>query len=465
MAAPAFVSYTGHTGNPTTSATVTLPTTAANDILILVAVNAGAITSLTPGGTYSGGAWTSIDSGAGTLQWGGFWWSRCTGNHTGQTVTVSTAVDSCSAAIMRISGALTSGSPIDTNKSGTTIAANGMSLTGFNTTVADTLVVFGIAADDNITIANPTKGATAMDLRGQTSSTGGADSMVGLATLAQAASGATGNFTGNHASALSKRLAAFAITPPAAATLERAAAIAATGLVATAGTGFSVFERATALSASASAASSGMVERPRAASLTATTGLASTPQRDLQRAAAAAASSAVTTQGDVEALRSASLSAASQVQSAAQRDLHRAAGLGAVGAIASAATFWSELERSVLVQATGVVSTAGQTESGSTAHERSAALGAQGVIATAWMLERLRSAAIGAAAGLSATGTVVRLFERMASLSATASLATSGGVPVSRWEIDAEATWAHTAGSVWDPDLQTRRPEDTDANW
>ena len=158
MAAPAFVSATAQTGNATTAPSVTLPTTAANDILILVAVNGGANTAITPGGTYNGGAWTQIGGGGWTSGWGGNFWSRCTGDHSGQTVTY-TSTNSASALVVRISGAATIGSPIDVSTGATLGAVAGGALTGFTTTVADALVVYTGAVDDNQTISAPTKKA------------------------------------------------------------------------------------------------------------------------------------------------------------------------------------------------------------------------------------------------------------------------------------------------------------------
>jgi hypothetical protein len=213
MASPARASFTAHGGNPTTSATVTLPTTAANDILILSAVNGGATAALTTSGTYNGGAWTATGLAAAmTASWGGSWWSRCTGNHSGQTVIVGTATDSCSAGVLRITGAITSGSPLDTNTSATTLTANGLALSAFTTTVAETLVIYAGAWDDNIAPSSVTMGGNAMTLDAF-SSTGGADSGGMISSLAQATAASTGAFAGTHASALSKRLMAFAIKP------------------------------------------------------------------------------------------------------------------------------------------------------------------------------------------------------------------------------------------------------------
>ena len=67
MAVPAWVSSTAQgSGTATTTSTVTLPTTAADDILILQAVNGGATTALTVTGTYmstGGRSWTDGSTG------------------------------------------------------------------------------------------------------------------------------------------------------------------------------------------------------------------------------------------------------------------------------------------------------------------------------------------------------------------------------------------------------------------
>ncbi len=216
MAAPTFVSATAHAGNPTTAATVTLPTTAANDILILSWVNGGATATPTlTTGTFAP-AWTLIDSGTWTTCAGGCHWARCTGNHSGQTVIVSGATNSCSAIVIQVSGALSTATPIDANVSGASVAAANGSLTGFNTTVVDTLVCLAAATDDNQTKSNFTKNAVAMSNLSLAASSGGTDSGVGYANSSQAVSGATGNFAITEAAgtAEGKRLSGFALKPP-----------------------------------------------------------------------------------------------------------------------------------------------------------------------------------------------------------------------------------------------------------
>lgn len=197
----------------TTGGSVTLPTTAANDILILLAVNGGATTALTTGGTYSGGAWTSINSLTSTSLWGGVWWSRCTGDHNGQTVTTSTATNSTASAVAVVRGARVASSPL----SGTGTSA-GQTTTGmpapaaFNTADADTLVCYTLNAVDNIAFAVTSPAGTTENI--EVGSSGGTlDSLVGLATVPQATAGSTGSFAGTHAVAASKVAFAFALAP------------------------------------------------------------------------------------------------------------------------------------------------------------------------------------------------------------------------------------------------------------
>jgi hypothetical protein len=218
--AVAWVSTTGHAGNPTTSATVTLPTTAADDILIVSVVNGGANAALTlTTGTFtldtslaligSGGGWTT--------GWGGVYWVRCSGDHSGQTIIASGATDSCSLQVQRFSGCATSGNPYDTNISEATVGSGAnCALAAFNTTLPNTLVCYSVAVDDNQNTSAMTKGGAAMGNLTATASTGGADSHVAMASLAQAATGTTGAFAATLAAGTNsgKRATAFALKEP-----------------------------------------------------------------------------------------------------------------------------------------------------------------------------------------------------------------------------------------------------------
>lgn len=204
-----------HSGNPTTAPAVTLGTTAADDILIAVVTTGSGSSGPTLGGTYGGGAWTSIDSGT----WGAsdgagaVYWSRCTGNHTGQTVTATT-VNSGSLAVERITGAATSGSPIAGSTGANTTLLDG-SLTGFTSTADDCLICLAVMVDDNQAVSGQTMNGSAMTERFEAGSTGGLDSLVGLATITQTTAGATGDFaiTNVAGTAQGKRLTAFAVKP------------------------------------------------------------------------------------------------------------------------------------------------------------------------------------------------------------------------------------------------------------
>mgnify|MGYP001611002321 CR=1 FL=1 len=97
----------------TTSFTITLPATQANDIIVLEYTHRGT-TDGTIGGTYTGPAFTEKhDQLYATSTFSGkTLWSRATGNHDTQTVTGSSLTNSCAAIITIYRGALASGDPL-----------------------------------------------------------------------------------------------------------------------------------------------------------------------------------------------------------------------------------------------------------------------------------------------------------------------------------------------------------------
>jgi hypothetical protein len=219
--AVAWVSSTDSTPTTsTTTCTVTLPTTAADDILILTVINGGANAALTlTTGTFSlDTSLAAIGTPSGwATGWGGSYWVRCSGNHSGETIIITGATDSCSAEVGRYSGCITTGNPYDTNISEATVAAGAnCALAAFNTTVANTLVVYAIAVDDNQATSAMTKGGSAMGNLNVSASTGGADSHVASASLAQAGTGTTGAFAATLAAGTNsgKRATAFALKEP-----------------------------------------------------------------------------------------------------------------------------------------------------------------------------------------------------------------------------------------------------------
>ena len=85
------------------------------------------------------------------------------GNHSGQTVTLTGATDSCAMLVQRFSGCITSGNPYDTNISEATVGSGAnCALAAFTTTVADVLVGYSIAVDDNQLTSAMTKNAVSM---------------------------------------------------------------------------------------------------------------------------------------------------------------------------------------------------------------------------------------------------------------------------------------------------------------
>jgi hypothetical protein len=219
--AVAWVSSTASTPTTsTTTCTVTLPTTAADDILIVTVNNGGAnaAPTLTTGTFTLDTSLALIGSGGGwTTGWGGTYWVRCTGNHSGQTIILTGATDSCSMQVQRFSGCITTGNPYDTNISEATVAAGAnCALAAFSTTVTNTLVCYAVSRDDNIAATTPTKGGAAMGNLLDATSSGGADSGSAMASLAQAGTGTTGAFSMTFAAGTNtgKRATAFALKPP-----------------------------------------------------------------------------------------------------------------------------------------------------------------------------------------------------------------------------------------------------------
>src|SRR3990167_6869516 len=97
----------------TTSFSITLPATVAGDIIILEFCHRGTGDG-TIGGTYTGPAFVKKHSQlfATSAFSGKTYYSRATGNHTGETVTGSGLTNSCAAILTVYRGALASGDPL-----------------------------------------------------------------------------------------------------------------------------------------------------------------------------------------------------------------------------------------------------------------------------------------------------------------------------------------------------------------
>jgi hypothetical protein len=193
-----FVNNALGANNSTTSFSITLPATAANDIIILEYTHRG-ITDATIGGTYSGPAFaekhdqqyaTSTFSGK-TL------WSRATGDHAGQTVTGTGLTNSCAAIITIYRGALTSGDPLaDATIVGEQNASGDETQAQITTTTNGAWVVLVVANSPDVAVTSQTcTSPGALAARAERLSTGGTDTSIAHASAAKATAGATGAFT------------------------------------------------------------------------------------------------------------------------------------------------------------------------------------------------------------------------------------------------------------------------------
>ena len=198
----------------TTSFSITLPATAANDIIILEFCHRGTGNG-TIGGTYTGPAFALKHSQTfGASFSGKTYWSRATGNHTGQTVTGSGLTNSCAAIITIYRGALSSGDPLDSATIvGEANASANETQAEISTTVANSWVVLVVVNSPDLAVA--TQACTtpgALTERAERLSTGGTDSSIAHASAAKAGTGGTGAFTWTQTDAASGSWA-YAIEP------------------------------------------------------------------------------------------------------------------------------------------------------------------------------------------------------------------------------------------------------------
>lgn len=203
--------------NASTSCTVTIPTTAANDIVIHGVTCRDTTTGITFAGDFTPtrNNVITVSSSNPITQVS---WYRCTGNHSGQTIQTSNVnAGSICASVMVVRGCLTSASPVDTNTNTRRDNASPdvNTLSTFDTTVNDALVVLCVGAQDNIAWSAQTKNSVSMTEQTEATSSGGNDSMQGFATLGQASSGATGgfDFTQDLGTTDAKWIIGFALKP------------------------------------------------------------------------------------------------------------------------------------------------------------------------------------------------------------------------------------------------------------
>lgn len=199
----------------TTSFSITLPTTQANDIIILEYTHRGTPDG-TIGGTYSGPAFTEKHDQlyASSAFSGKTLYSRATGNHSGQTVTGSGLTNSCAAIVTVYRGAITSGDPLaDATVVGEQNASANETQAQITTTTDGAWVVLVVAnsPDLDVNTQSSTSPGTLTE-RAERLSTGGTDTSISHASAEKATAGATGNLTWAQADAASGSWA-YAIRP------------------------------------------------------------------------------------------------------------------------------------------------------------------------------------------------------------------------------------------------------------
>lgn len=190
----------------TTSFSITLPATATGDIILLEFCHRGTDNG-TIGGTYTGPAFTLKYSQlfASSAFSGKTYWSRATGNHSGQTVTGSGLTNSCAAFVTIYRGALASGDPLaDATIVGEQNASGDETQAQITTATAGSYTVLMVVNSPDLAVA--TQACTSpgtLTERAERLSTGGTDSSIAHASAEKATAGATGAFTWTQTNAAS----------------------------------------------------------------------------------------------------------------------------------------------------------------------------------------------------------------------------------------------------------------------
>ena len=210
-----FISNALGATNSTTSFSITLPDTAAGDIIILEFTHRGTGDG-TIGGTYTGPAFTLKHSQlyASSAFSGKTYYSRATGNHAGETVTGSGLTNSCAAIVTVYRGALASGDPLaDATVVGEENASGNETQAQITTATNGAYVVLVVVNSPDLAVS--TQACTSpgtLPERAERLSTGGTDTSIAHASEAKATAGGTGAFTWAQTNAASGSWA-YAIKP------------------------------------------------------------------------------------------------------------------------------------------------------------------------------------------------------------------------------------------------------------
>lgn len=196
-----FVTSDVSANNTTTSLSITLPATQANDILIFEFTHRGSGdgtiggTSITTGGL----TWAQKHSQlyASSAFSGKTLWTRATGDHSGQTITASGLTNSCAGVLTIYRGAVTSGDPLaDATIVGEQNASGNETQAEITTATNGAWVVLVVANSPDVAVTNQacTSPGT-LAPRAEKLNAGGTDTSIAHASAEKASAGATGAFT------------------------------------------------------------------------------------------------------------------------------------------------------------------------------------------------------------------------------------------------------------------------------
>ena len=193
-----FISNALGATNSTTSFSITLPATAAGDIIILEFAHRGTGNG-TIGGTYSGPAFTLKHSQlfASSAFSGKTYYSRATGNHTGETVTGSSLTNSCAAIVTVYRGCVGVGDPLaDATVVGEENASGNETQAQITTATDGAWVVLVVVNSPDLAVSTQSSTSPGtLTERAERLSTGGTDSSISHASAEKATAGGTGALT------------------------------------------------------------------------------------------------------------------------------------------------------------------------------------------------------------------------------------------------------------------------------
>lgn len=184
-------------GQNTTTFTIVLPVTQAGDIIIVEFTHRGTGNG-TWTGTYTGPSFTQKHKQlfATSAFSGQTWWSRATGNHSGQTVIVSGLTNSCAGVCAVYRGALSSGDPLsDATVVGEENASGNETQAQITTATAGAWVVLLVSNSPDFDVSAQACTSPTLVERVEKLSSGGTDTSTSHASGEKASAGATGAFT------------------------------------------------------------------------------------------------------------------------------------------------------------------------------------------------------------------------------------------------------------------------------